>query len=62
MTQPIADDLRVLSIRAACKALGITPHTIYQIIERGDIRTVQLGANRGVPVREINRFLDGGNE
>lgn len=53
------EDLRVLSLNEACETLGVSLAILHQILERGDIRTVQLGKKKGVPLIELKRFVRG---
>jgi excisionase family DNA binding protein len=50
-------DIRLLSIPEACKRLGIGHWTIYQQINKGNLRTVKVGRRRLVSVRAIDAFI-----
>ena len=51
-------DLQLLSVREACEKLGVGHWSIYQLINRNDLKTVKIGARRLVSLRSINNFIE----
>jgi excisionase family DNA binding protein len=46
------------SVRETARLLSISPRHIYNLIDRGTIRSVRLGCRKLVPRIEIERILD----
>jgi excisionase family DNA binding protein len=44
-------------VREFCEALGISRSHLYQVMKRGELRTVTLGGRRLVPDSERARLL-----
>jgi len=49
----------LITVREACKRLGVGRTTLYQLCRAGAIRSVRVGS-RGIriPVRELDRFVE----
>ena len=56
MTAPQLEPLAVGAAQAG-RLIGVDRSTIYRLIERGEIRTVQLGGRRLIEVEELRRLL-----
>jgi excisionase family DNA binding protein len=52
-----ADDLILESINAAAKRLGCSRRTLYDLIKRGEIRTVRVATRQMIPRGERLRFV-----
>ena len=49
---------RLLNCKQACSALSISRTNLYRLTKAGEIRKVQISANRvGWPEDEIRRFI-----
>lgn len=46
------------SITKAAKTLGLDRGTIVRAIEKGQIKTVEIGARRLIPQKEIKRLTN----
>lgn len=46
----------LLSPNSAARALDVSRSTIYGFMKRGQIKFVQVGSDRRIPVDEINRI------
>ena len=44
----------------AAQVLGICRASVYNLMSRGELRSVKLGGSRRIPVEEIDRLLRGG--
>jgi excisionase family DNA binding protein len=49
-------------VNRAAAALDLSRSTLYLMMARGEIRFVELGGVRLIPVTEIDRLLNGGNK
>jgi excisionase family DNA binding protein len=47
------------SVRHAAEALDLGVSTVWAMIARGEIRTVQIGRSRRVPDEELKRIAGG---
>lgn len=45
------------TVNDACRRLGISRTTIYQLIADGQIRTFKVGARTLVPEADLRRFI-----
>lgn len=50
--------LLVLTLEEAAEVLHCGRSTMFEMVNAGKIRTVQVGRKRLVPVKEIERFLE----
>ena len=50
-------DMRLMSIKEACKRLGIGHWAVYQQINKGALKTVKIGGRRLVSVKTFNEFI-----
>ena len=51
---------RLLSIEQACAALGgIARSTLYQLLDRGELRSVTVGRRRLIPASAIAEYAAG---
>lgn len=48
---------RCISIAAASDALGIHRSTFYDLMNRGEVRTIKVGGRRLVPVAELDAYV-----
>lgn len=53
----VEDDLILESIDTTAKRLGCARSTLYQLINRGEIRTVRVASRQMIPVCERHRFV-----
>jgi excisionase family DNA binding protein len=51
---------RVLSIKEAAEACGLSRATLYRLMADGKLATLKIGARRLVPVFAIDTLLSGG--
>jgi len=47
----------VLSPAQAAQALGLSRAAVYNMMARGELRSVKLGASRRIPVAELDRLI-----
>jgi excisionase family DNA binding protein len=62
MNAPKEDDLERLAVPlwpTAGKALGLSRNTTYAAAQRGDIPTLRFGRLVRVPLKALQRLLDG---
>ena len=45
-----------VSVEAACRALSLGKTTFYQLLGKGEFRTIKIGRRTLVPVSEIHAF------
>lgn len=57
MEQNNHNDIRLISIREACKRLGIGNWAIYQQINKRKLKTVKIGGRRLVSIKSLNEFI-----
>ena len=50
----------LLNVQQASQALNISRASLYRVLDRGELRSVQIGARRLVPVAAIDALLSGG--
>jgi excisionase family DNA binding protein len=50
-------DIRLISVREACKRLGIGNWAIYQQISKKALKTVKIGKRRLVSLNALNEFI-----
>ena len=51
---------RGMSVREAAERLGVDPRTVRRLIERGELRSVRIGAKAiRVLSADVDRLLDG---
>ncbi|WP_334181776.1 helix-turn-helix domain-containing protein [Novosphingobium sp.] len=55
--QPLTEPLAV-RIPEACRLTGIGRSKLYQMIARGDIETIKVGAITLVPMRTLRRLIE----
>lgn len=55
-SDPVTGSL-ALSPRQAARSLGVSPQTLYNLLNAGRIRSVKVGRRRLIPVAELARFL-----
>ena len=55
-----ASERLALSVTEVALALGLSRSSVYQMIRRGELRSVKLGARRVIPASEIARLLGTG--
>ena len=55
---PFGEDLRWMSTRQAAKYLGITPRTLYRLIDSGQLPAYRFGRVFRLQGREIDAFID----
>ena len=53
------NDAQLLSIPAAASILGVGRSTVYELMSRGELRTVKIGRCRRVPRATLTAFVDG---
>jgi excisionase family DNA binding protein len=57
---PQKQERRVLSIKEAAQACGISRASVYRLIAEGKLTTLKIGARRLVPMHAIDALLDAG--
>jgi excisionase family DNA binding protein len=50
-------DTATLSVYEAAQLLGVSPFTIYRLIQRGKLRALAGIRHKRIPKTEVNRFL-----
>jgi len=53
------DKLKAFSVADASSGLGISTATLYRMVGRGDIKVVKVGSRTLVPMKEVERILEG---
>ncbi|MGH9107291.1 MAG: helix-turn-helix domain-containing protein [Acidimicrobiales bacterium] len=48
---------RAVSVEVAARLLGLSRSSLYELLERGALRSVKVGGRRLVPVAAIDDFL-----
>ena len=48
---------RLLSIRCACRSLGVSRTSLYGLMASGQLRSVTIGRRRFVPSDAIDEFI-----
>ncbi len=48
---------RLLSVRLACRILGLSRSSLYELMASGEIRSVTVGRRRFVPREAIDDFI-----
>jgi excisionase family DNA binding protein len=48
---------RLLSIKQACRLLGLSRTTLYALLASGELRSVSIGRRRFVPSDAIEEFI-----
>ena len=49
---------KAVNVTEAAKTLGLHPHTVRALVERGDLYSVRVGKRILIPVAELDRFLE----
>jgi excisionase family DNA binding protein len=49
----------LLSVEAAARSMSVTSRHVWNLVARGEIRTVSLGRRRLIPVSELARIAAG---
>lgn len=52
---------RALTVPQVAECLSVHPKTVYNLLERGELRGVKVGRVWRVPVEELDVFLRGGS-
>ena len=58
-TTPPAPPQLLLTPRQAAQALGIGRSHLYELIAKGEIESVRIGASRRIPLDALERFVLG---
>lgn len=53
---------RLLSIKEAAEACGLSRTTFYGLIGKGEVRSIRIGRRRLVPESALREFMDSGGE
>ena len=53
----VRSDCMTWSVEEAAGLLGISRHSAYEAVRRGDIPSIQIGHRRLVPKRALERLL-----
>ncbi len=56
--QPIVPLRLLLRPEEGARALGVSRARIYEMLARGDIRSIKIGRSRRIPVAEIKNWID----
>ena len=48
-----------IGIKALAEKLGLSSRTVWRIIERGELPTLQIGRRRLIRLSEVSRWLKG---
>lgn len=54
-----ADDALLLSVVDAAKALGVSRGSLYELVNGGEIRSLQIGRRRLIPRTALVDFIEG---
>ena len=57
MEQGKDTDIRLISVKEACRRLGIGHWHIYQQINKRALKTVRIGKRRLVSIKALNEFI-----
>jgi excisionase family DNA binding protein len=57
-SMPLGEDLRWMSTRQAAAYLGITPRTVYRLIDSGQLPAYRFGRVFRLQGREIDAFIE----
>jgi len=55
----VAETPRLLSVREACRLLGLSRTTLYEKMSSGRLRSVTVGRRRLIPREAIDDFVAG---
>ena len=50
-------ELKLLSIQEACTRLSLSRSTVYTLIKKGELKTVNIGTRRLINSMEIDRYI-----
>lgn len=48
----------LLTVNQAAELLGLGRSTIYELIDRGELKSVKRGASRRIPLKEVYDYID----
>lgn len=48
----------LLTVTEAAGLLSVSRTNLYKLVQRGDIRSIQLGRSRRIPTSELARFVE----
>jgi excisionase family DNA binding protein len=57
--ETVAETPRLLSIKQACRILGLSRTSLYALMASGQLRSVTVGRRRFVPREAIEEFIAG---
>jgi excisionase family DNA binding protein len=57
--QPVASNKLLLTPQQAAKALSINRSTLYTLLMRGEIPSIQIGRARRIPVQVLEEWIAG---
>ena len=57
LPEPTAPEPLLLTVVEAARLLSVGRTTIYELIERGELRTVHIGRASRVPVTAVNDYV-----
>lgn len=57
MTESTSEAPLAHTINAAARRLGVGRTTFYELLDRGEIKTIRFGARRLVPETELQRIV-----
>jgi excisionase family DNA binding protein len=49
---------KAVNVSEAARVLGLHPHTVRALVERGELYSVRVGKRILIPVAELDRFLE----
>lgn len=49
----------LLTVPETAAALGIGRSKVYELIKRGDLRSIRLDGSRRIPVADLHAFIEG---
>ena len=61
-TEPTISERHAWRVREFCESVRISRSHFYELMKRGEIRTVTLGGRRLIPDTERARLLAGGGQ
>lgn len=58
-TPPEQGEPMAITAKEFCRRLSISHGTLYNLMQRGDVKTFTIGKRRLIPMTEVNRLLSG---
>ena len=55
---PNTDDRLLLTVPEAARRLGMGRSFIYELVSKGEIKSIKLGRSRRIPVSALEEFIE----